>query len=204
MNTKQILMSQAGTPFEELPKEYQERLEADPQKLQEFQEQARVATLMGLKNYEQADPAMEGRVLHRVGIRIRNGEHLRRESRFEALPDWARMVAVVLVMLGLSMLTHREMMESTPPESASTESTNDRQVLANAKDVVPLPDLSTPVTPLSSESFNPVFVTYDSQETPNIMTPEFSSQLESSILELGLDLTNRTQNVNTIPVVFRP
>ncbi|MGA0368358.1 MAG: hypothetical protein ACO3N7_02785 [Kiritimatiellia bacterium] len=195
MNKKQLLFSKAGTPLDELPIELRSRIESDPDLLKEFEAQARVASLMRLKNYELQDPAMEGRMLHRVRTKILNGEHLRQEPRLEIFPDWARMVAVVLVMLGMSFLTHREMLDD--PLAAE-----DPQMAATVLDA-PIPTPS-PVKLTHYEPFSPVYITFDDQETPNLMTPEFSRQLESSLMELGLDLTNRSDSATLKPVLYRP
>lgn len=190
MNKKKILLAYAGTPVADLPESVKALVESDPALLKSFEEQARCAALLKLKQYEIQDPAMEGRMLHRVGVRIRNGEHLRRESTLDALPDWARMVAVVVVMLALSLLTHREMLEH--------EQVTEGVQSASAGDV----------SPVSAESladpFGPVFVRFHDQEAVNMLTPAFSRELESSILELGLDLSNRLENVNLMPVSYAP
>lgn len=195
MNKKQLLFSKAGTPLEALSPELRSRIESDPDLLKEFEAQARIASLMRLKNYEMQDPAMEGRTLHRVRTKILNGEHLRSEPRLEIFPDWARMVAVVLVMLGMSFLTHREMLDD--PSVA-----DDPQMAASVlNNPIPTP---SPVKPSHYGPFSPVYITFDDGETPNLMTPEFSRQLESSILELGLDLTNRSESATLKPVLYRP
>lgn len=190
MNKKQILLEHAGTPVADLPEAIKRVVESDPALQQTFHDQARCAALLHLKSYETQDPAMEGRILHRVGLRIRNGEHLRRESTFDALPDWARMVAVVVVMLGLSLMTHREMLEQNEMQEG----------IETAAAIQPIPVSHQPL----SDPFGPVYVQFDDQQTPNLMTPEFTRSLESSILELGLDLSNRQENVNFMPVSFSP
>jgi hypothetical protein len=190
MNKKQILLEHAGTPVADLPEAVKRVVESDPALQQTFHDQARCAAMLHLKNYETQDQAMEGRILHRVGVRIRNGEHLRRESTFDALPDWARMVAVVVVMLGLSLMTHREMLENNELEEGPQ----------TAAVIAPVPVSHQSLT----DPFGPVYVTFDEQETPNLLTPEFTRSLETSILELGLDLSNRQENVTFLPVSYLP
>ncbi|MDF3127884.1 hypothetical protein P0Y35_01615 [Kiritimatiellaeota bacterium B1221] len=196
MNTREILMSQAGVPLNELPEKLRNQIESNPELLQSFQDQARVASLMKLKNYEQPAPEMEGRVLYQVGIRIRNGEHLRGSSRIDMFPDWARMVAVVMVMLGLSIFTHREMLQNN-------QTGNPVQAAAAAYEAVIPPDVELE-TPQLSDPFSPVYVILDSEDTPGLLTPEFSRELETSFAELGLDLTNRVENSSLLPVSYFP
>lgn len=190
MNKKQILLRHAGTPVAELPDAVRAVVEADAALLQVFHEQALTASLLKLKNYETPDPAMEGRTLYRVGLRIQNGEHLYREPFLDSLPDWARMMAVVLVMLALSVITHREML--TNPEGT------DPVLSAAAPDAPPVY-----VQPLT-DPFGPIYVTFDSQQdTSHLLTPEFTRELEASMLELGLNLTNRQENLSLLPVLFK-
>lgn len=195
MKKKNILLDHAGTPVEELPEDLRRFVESDPELHRSFQEQARIAALMNLKNYEQPDASLEGRVLYKVGLRIRNGEHLRMSNRLDAFPDWARMVAVVMVMAALSLLTHREMLEGpalAPPE---------RKV---ADQEIPMPALETHSFEQSMDPFAPIYVTLDEQVAPNLMTPEFSNQIESSMLKLGLNQTNHVHNMDILPVSYTP
>lgn len=196
MNNKQTLRSHAGTPIEDLPQDIRIQVEASPKLLQDFQEQANVASLLKLKTYEQPDPSMEGRALHRVGIRIQNGEHLRKESKMDALPDWARMLTVVVFMLALSVLTHREMLDNPDVEPGLG--------LASGETEAVFEGTMDPFTPLyaAEDPFAPTLITVDTNEFPNLMTPELSRQFESSFIELGLDFTNRNENV--IPVSYWP
>ncbi len=196
MKTKEILMSQAGIPLNELPEKLRKQIESNPAMLQSFQDQARIASLMKLKNYEHPAPEMEGRVLYQVGIRIRNGEHLRGSSRMDMFPDWARMVAVVMVMLGLSVFTHREMLQNSDPGTPAFTTAAGQAAVIPLEEDLEAPRLSDP--------FSPVYVTFDGDESPNLLTPEFSRQLETSFAELGLDLTNRVENVSFLPVSYFP
>lgn len=195
MKHKQTLFSNAGTPVEDLPVEVRDHVESDPQLLQEMQDQARIASLIKLKNYEQPDPEMEGRTLHRVNIRIQNGEHLQKVSRIPVLPDWARMVAVVLFMLTLSVITHREMLDD-PSMDSEMES-------AVVETFVPI----EPMIVLESKSEGPFSTTtipLPEEEFPNLMTPEFMNQLESSFFELGLDFSEPEPETYIMPVSLSP
>jgi len=120
MNVEDALLRYAGQPLEKLPDELRVLLEGDRDALSEFQLQSQVATLMALKRYETPDPALEGRLIHRVGTRIRNAPATRPglSRGFDNLPAWARMAAVVAVMLTLSILTHKEMLRSEAGDAA--------------------------------------------------------------------------------------
>jgi hypothetical protein len=198
MKIKKNLLLHSGTPIEDLPDDIRCQLEADPKLMQEFQEQANVASLIKLKSFEQPDPAMEGRVAHRVSVRIQNGEHLRKESKLDALPDWARMLAVVVFMLSLSVLTHREMLNNSDLETDVG--------LAEAETEVVFEEDLDMLTPLyaAEDPFAPTLLKVNTNQFPNLMTPELSRQFESSFIELGLDLANPQIDENTIPVSFVP
>lgn len=116
----ETLISQyAGCSLEELPEDVRTRIEADPQTLDVFLSQHQIARLLVFKRYEVPDPALEGRVVYKVSTRIRNGEVSRSLSlpwRGMVFPEWARMLAVVVVMLVLSVWTHREMLHSNERE----------------------------------------------------------------------------------------
>lgn len=193
--TKDILMTYAGTPVDRLPEEIRSRVQDLPGLRAELDAQAEVAGLMKLKIHEIPDAALEGRVRHRVGIRIRNGEHLRTTSRLEAFPDWARMLAVVVVMFGLSLLTHREMLED--PQVAT-----DMQASAQAEIVAPIPTDSGGMYLINPDSFSTWVLNPDPAEGGWDLTPERRLKIEESLLELGLTETNRVQQVNTLPVMF--
>ncbi|MEX2606681.1 MAG: hypothetical protein WD708_04985 [Kiritimatiellia bacterium] len=195
-NAKHILLMYAGTPVDRLPEEIRSRVEENPELKARLESQARVAGLMKLKNHEIPDEALEGRVRYRVGIRIRNGEHLRTASTLDALPDWARMVAVVVVMFGLSLLTHREMLEDPQVE-------NDLQAAAQVEIVEPIPtDTGGPYL-FQPDSFSTLVLNPDPAGEVWNLTPERRLKIEESLLELGLTETNRTQQVNTLPVMFQ-
>lgn len=195
MKKKQILLSYAGKPLEKLPAEIRLIVESDPDLAQKFRDQARIASLMQLKTYEQPDPALEGRVLYTVGVRIRNGEHLRASSRLDFFPDWARMVTVVIVMLGLSILTHREMLQNP------VDQPNEVETAANINNVMPVMGSNSGLKAMN-DPFSPIMVSFDTDTSPSVLTPEFSKELESSYLKLGLDHTNRIDNLNLIPVSY--
>lgn len=194
--TKHILLMYAGTPVDQLPEEIRSRVEENPGLRAQLDAQAEMAGMMKLKTHELPDAALEGRVRHRVGIRIRNGEHLRTASKLDAFPDWARMVAVVVVMFGLSLLTHREMLEDPQVET-------DLQAAAQAEVVEPIPTDSGEPYLYNPDSFSTLVLNPDPAETVWDLTPERRLKIEESLLELGLTETNRVQQVNTLPVMFQ-
>ena len=112
MTEDQTLMKYYGRPLADVPVEIREKIEADPDLLSSFETQCQISRLVALKRYETPDPALEDRLCHRVGIRIRNQPSPVKEPFWAhwVLPEWARMVAVVVIMLGLSVLVHREML----------------------------------------------------------------------------------------------
>jgi len=199
MNADDVLMMYAGQPLESLPRELQEVLQADPNALASFEMQARIAGLMALKRGEIPDPALEGRLIHRVGTRIRNHADLAESRRkfFVAPPAWARMVAVITVMLGLSILTHREMLRSELPDAEA-----DIPQLA----VTAGRDLSAEPAPVPVQSLRHVdaFTTLMPQDF-NFSQFDFGMQgLLSESLEPPSLQTNRWQNSSsaTLPVML--
>lgn len=114
MNVDDLLIQHAGTPLEDAPDSVKELLRHKPELQESFAAQADVAALLSLKRYEQPDPALEGRLIHRVGTRIRNAPPPRPalHVRLDNLPGWARLAAAASVMLVLSVLTHKEMLRS--------------------------------------------------------------------------------------------
>ncbi|WFB35142.1 hypothetical protein P3T73_13330 [Kiritimatiellota bacterium B12222] len=193
MNKKQLLYTYAGTPVDALPEEARALLEKDSALRESFEAQARMASLLKLKTYETPDEAMEGRVLHRVSVRIQNGEHLRREPMLEGLPDWARMVAVVVVMLGLSVFTHREMMDNPIQGSDIHEGIAEREPVELS--------FERPVY-VGNDPFAPMMLPQEAYTDGEYLSPELSSQLEASILELGLETTDFNQSANMLPVSY--
>lgn len=195
-NTKHILLTYAGTPVDQLPEEIRSRVEENPELRAQLDAQAEVAGLLKFKTHEIPDAALEGRVRHRVGIRIRNGEHLRTSSKLEVVPDWARMVAVVVVMFGLSLLTHREMLTDPQVET-------DLQAAAQAEIVEPIPtDTGGPYL-FHQDSFSTLVLNPQPAGDLWDLTPDRRLRIEESLLELGLTETDRVQQLNTLPVLFQ-
>ncbi len=118
MTDRQILLTYAGRPLEALPEDILRRVERRPRLRAALEQQARVAACVSLKRFEVRDPAAEGRLSHRLLVRIRAGDIPWEAPSLFVLPEWARMLAVVLVMLGLSLLIHREMLVGggAPPD----------------------------------------------------------------------------------------
>jgi hypothetical protein len=114
----------------------------------------------------------------------------------DALPDWARMMAVVVVMFGLSLLTHREMLEDPQVET-------DLQTAAQAEIVDPIPTDSGGPYLFNPDSFSTLVLNPYPDEAVWDLTPERRLKIEESLLELGLTETNHVQQVNTLPVMFQ-
>lgn len=190
MNQKHILLEHAGTPIDALPEEVKAKVIAHPKLRAALEQQADMARLMKLKNYETPDERMFDRVHHRVQIRVKHPASTVPEPYLDQLPSWARMVAVVVVMLGLSVLTHREMLRSpdeVEPGFAAPEA--------------PAPQ---PFTPLFFQDSDP-FVTYvfapslkPFDAAPVILT----RQLEADFQSLGLMETNALESATLLPVML--
>lgn len=117
---EETLIQFAGKPLESMPVEIQEQLASDPQLKQALEEQRFVSQLMSLKQYETPDARMSERVRRNVRISISKNMPLAQRMSLKnahLLPAWARMAAVVVIMLGLSVLTHREMLRYESAES---------------------------------------------------------------------------------------
>lgn len=119
MNSKTILLQYGGEAIDTLPDEIRARVEADPALRQAMQAQHDVARLLALKTHEVADPAMEGRLLHRVRLRIEAGDLPATESA-GLFPAWARVAAAALLVAGFSWISVQELLRegeaSAPPE----------------------------------------------------------------------------------------
>jgi hypothetical protein len=112
---EETLIQYAGEPFEAIPEGLQEQLKHDPQLKQAFEQQQFVKQLMGLKRYESPDPRLSERLCRAVRLSAADHKPLGQRLSFQnthLLPAWVRMAAVVVVMLGLSVLTHREMLRN--------------------------------------------------------------------------------------------
>ena len=178
----------AGQPVEELPPEVIEFLQAHPDMLAEFEQQAEMAGLMRLKNYEVPEEAMFGRVHHRVQVRLVNQPSARVPDLLFGLPSWARMVAVVIFMLGLSVITHREMLRQPAAEVPAFTSSEFQS--------------SPQPQPLRFE--NPgSFTTYvlsPPLESPTEFRGALTDQVEADFEALGLTETNRFESTSLLPV----
>ena len=188
------LLEHAGLPLDALPEDVVALLEANPALKQEFEQQARMMDLMQLKNYEQPEEAMFGRVQHRVTLRLQNGQVPASEPLMGPLPAWARMVAVVAVMVGLSVLTHREMLRA-PEESGGQ--------LAEALDP------SAPWSPevsfeVSSDPFAPFVFSPTGSPGDASSFVGLTEKLEEDFELLGLGETNRLDNTSLLPVRLTP
>jgi len=183
MNDKKHLFLYAGTPLDELPGDLRERMESNPKLKDELRSQAEIAALLKLKNYEMPDPAMEGRIQHRIETRIKQFPPQSPARSIGLLPDWARMVAVVVVMFSLSLITHREMMDVSAPESETIEF-DARSAAAEAP--LPVIELHQPIiAPQRTIAASPPNSTME----PTIweLTPERKLDIESALRDLGLD-----------------
>lgn len=109
------LIQYAGQPLESIPDELQETVRQDPQLKQAFEQQRLVKELMSLKRYEMPDSRLAERLCRSVHLAAADQIPLARRLSLQnahMLPAWVRMAAVVVVMLGLSVLTHREMLRN--------------------------------------------------------------------------------------------
>ncbi len=117
---EETLIQYAGTPLDSIPEALQEQLKNDPQLKEAFEQQLLVKELMGLKQYETPDPRLPERLCRSVRLSISDHKTLGQRLSFQnahLLPAWVRMTAVVVIMLGLSVLTHREMLRNELAES---------------------------------------------------------------------------------------
>lgn len=190
MKPSQILLEYAGLPLDALPDSVQERLEKQPVLKAEFQQQAEVADLLQLKNYECPDEAMFGRVHHRVQIRLKHQAEARPVPVMDRLPTWVRMAAVVVVMLGLSVITHREMLRA--PEEMQTGMAASLDTPAS---MIPEPAFDSGFDPFTTYVFAPSF---GSEDPPMGLTRELEADFEF----LGLQETNRLETTSLLPVLL--
>jgi len=218
------ILEVAGTPVSEWPEELRKNVEENPELLQVLEQQERIASLMALKRYEKPNPAAQEQIRSRIQERIRKGEA--RTSPLldiDALPDWVRMAAAVVVMLGLSVWTHREMMNGG---TGSVENLAGQAIPGNASG-----GFSSPASlgngagfgdmPLVESSFQlpssgdeylsggivfrnqDPFTTLVSQPDPEVpllfqFGPDLTRQIEASFVERSLMETNR---VNASPLL---
>lgn len=196
MKPTRTLKEIAGMSWDDLPEEVRKNLEKNPALKAEFDEQAAVAALIGLKRYETPDGEMFGRVHYRTRIQLQNTRARATTSVGWQIPGWARAAAVVLFMLGLSVLTHREMLrtEEEPPVAVSTS-----QEAAG-----PGPEAGGPGVEFSFQGTDP-FAPYALD--PGLLGPqEFSTgltrKLEADFEALGLTETNGLKSATRLPVML--
>jgi hypothetical protein len=194
MKPSHVLKEYAGRPLDDLPEELQDLLSRKPELKKEFEDQAAMADLMALKRYEQPEEAMFGRVHHRAHIQILNAQATASRPLLTQLPGWARVTAVMVFMLGLSVLTHREMLRteegdlpvavSTEPDPAASE----------------VPFFTMGEDPFSPYVINPSFL--DSEEFPVGLTRSLEEDFEAlGLLQTNLQ-TNRLEKAPLLPVRF--
>ena len=200
MNDIDWLHEAAGTPLDELPEEVKAKLDQDAELREALRAQADVARWMGLKRYEQPDSGLEARVRERVRAGIRNGQGRSRPMiSFDAMPDWVRMAAAVVFMLGLSVLTHREMLRA--PESGSgvdPAATLTRADLPRAEPIGPPGYLLNTENPFVTQVWMPVNER-ESFKLPAGLDPD----VEAGLLGDSLFQTNRSERVDLLPVSLR-
>ncbi len=100
--------------------------------LDAFLAQRDMARLIALKRYEIPDPAQQGRVSHRVLLRIQAGELPAEDSAF-AFPTWARVCAATAMVAAFSVFSTRELLRQNEVEPAPAD-----PVLAESPPVEPL------------------------------------------------------------------
>lgn len=189
---KSILINYGGKPLEALPPELRRRVESRPRLLEAFQAQARVASMMALKRHEQPEEALSGRLSYALVTRIRNHDFPLPDQPGLVLPEWARMVAVVVFMLGLSVFTHREMLssESSGPVPLASTASTEAPTLVN----------------LENDSYfihhNDPFLSHVSLASERVTPfPEHvNRQIRDSFDYLTLMQTNRTERLPLLPV----
>ena len=113
---EETLIEYAGKPLDSLPEAFREQLAADAQLQKAFEDQVYVKTLLSFKRYEEPEPGMSQRVSRNLRLSLyKHKPPLGQRLAFHnshTLPAWVRMAAVVVIMLGLSVLTHREMLRN--------------------------------------------------------------------------------------------
>lgn len=190
MKSDTLLKLHAGTPLDKLPDDVIHRLETDSDLREKFEQQAQVAHMMSLKNYEVPDEAMFGRVHYRAHLQIQHQLHAPKQSRFTLWPTWARVTAVIMFMLGLSVLTHREMLRTENEETVVTAPPPE------AIETLP-PLLLEDADPFQPFTFDPARIGMD--EVPSVL----SRKLEADFKALGLTESTSLEPMNTLPVRFQ-
>lgn len=191
MTPKSILRTYGGQALASVPENIRRRIESRPRLREDFEAQARVAALLSLKRYETPDPALEGRLSHRVELRIRNRDFPLEDVRDEFLPEWARMVAVVVFMLGLSVFTHREMLSSDSPPPLASDN-----LLSNSSDFPPFAEGGLP--PRYEDPFS-TLVSSSPRDLP-FFSDSLNQQVRESFDIRPLLETNRHDRLTLLPV----
>lgn len=196
MKLNASLIEYSGYTLDELPEELLEQLNRDPELKAEFEAQARMADLMELKNYEQPDEAMFGRVQHRVTVRLKQSNGHTASVLPGVIPGWARLVAMVMFMLGLSVVTHLEM---------SNDSIEQGIVAIEVQDLPDVePWLAADAFEMPADPFAPFVLRSDSVIDSDSPFVGLTEQLERDFEFLGLGETNQVDNVSLIPVLLTP
>ncbi len=206
MKPELFLHEIAGKGLEDLSDSERAHLEANPELKKSFLEQQEVAALMGLKRYELQDPAMEGRLIHRVSLRIQNNQ-LEMPMHQRIVPEWARMAAVVAIMLGLSALTHQQMMKqgSELPDAAL----GDREEKVAPTELAPMFTDSS-WSPLESSPVFQPFQLQTTQEdevwagTPYMMNASLSGESGANVMTLNVFTNAVDQQSQLVPARYEP
>ncbi|GEM_PF-1273794 len=224
------LLDVAGTPVSEWPEELQRQVEGNPELLRVMNEQAQMASLMALKRYEAQGEDARGRLRSRIEERIRNGEARTPPMLdIDALPDWVRMAAAVIVMLGLSVWTHREMMHHDihadpagvnvavgQPFAGQSPDGFSRSLAvggSGGSGTYPMVESSFQLPTTGDASLSPgilfrnpdPFTTLVSNADPEVplffqFSPDLTRQIEASFVERSLMETNRVSTSPLVPV----
>lgn len=132
---------------EELSAELQARLQADPALRKAFADNDRLRDLMALKAYEQPDPALEGRIRHRIRTQVAMGEALPESGNYLAEGWLSRRMPLLqysLAAMFLLLAGRLIWQDFKPPQTADEADTP----------TVAVQPLESPV--LSSPGFLPV------------------------------------------------
>jgi hypothetical protein len=95
-------------------------VEADANLRDAFLAQRDMARLIALKRYETPEPAQQGRVSHRVLLRIQAGDLPTEDSAF-AFPVWARVCAATAMVAAFSVFSVRELVRQNAVEAVSAD-----------------------------------------------------------------------------------
>jgi hypothetical protein len=203
MNDQELIETYAGQPVESLPAEVREKVEADPTLLSEFHEQARIAALMGLKRFEIPNPDRMQEIRAAISDQVAGVQPRKNPMLYlDEMPNWMRMAAAVVVMLGLSVLTHREMLKSPSEDLVSTLITEAGG--AGSPEGIALQDNAPPAYLLNNQDPFTSVVSFPGSKQQNVFnfTPELSQQIQESFLQRSLMETNQVYHSPLMPVRF--